>query len=480
MVATVLLMSPACMAAVLAQSSNGTSAQATNSAPAALDLLTPSDLDKLVGPVALYPDPLLSLILQASTQPLEIVQADRFLDKRKTDPNAQPPSTWDSSVLGLLNYPPVVKSMSDQLDWTQKLGDAVLNQLGDVQASIQQVRSDVRARGGLLSDDKNSVVVQNGLIEILPTDPDKIYIPQYDAASLEPPPSPPARPPATQVTASTSSSTTTVQAKPAGTTVVETTTPTTVVVQEPAYAYAYPPPPVTYAEPYPSYTSSAATFLGGAVVGGLLGYAIGDSDHDVDVNVNRSWNGYDHGYYGAPAGGWNNGNRTNISGNTINVVGSGDRISATSVQSELQQRVGGGTTVAASRQAVSVRSPSPVRPTISAVAGEASDINPSKSRSGGFGDVTSAREANATRTRTATTRATWSRSTADAGQTTPTAGNSGAGRSYASETDTSLSTERMGSASVFSRSSAGSRDGIAGSRGAKSRLGSRSGGRFRG
>jgi hypothetical protein len=155
--------------------------------------------------------------------------------------------------------------MSEQLDWTQKLGNVVLNQLSDVQASIQQVRAEVRARGGLKSDDKNKVVVQNGLIEILPADPDKIYIPQYDAASLgapNPAPQPEAK-------SSTTSPVVMTEAKPAP--AVQAAPPvTTVVVEQPSYVYAYPPPPIVYSEPYPSYTSSAATFLGGAVVGGLL------------------------------------------------------------------------------------------------------------------------------------------------------------------------------------------------------------------
>ena len=75
-------------------------------------------LDKLVGPIALYPDDLIAIILPASTNPLQLVQADRYLDKRKADPKLPVDDKWDDAVKSLLNYPDVVKSMSADLDWT--------------------------------------------------------------------------------------------------------------------------------------------------------------------------------------------------------------------------------------------------------------------------------------------------------------------------------------------------------------------------
>src|SRR5215469_14163598 len=100
--------------------------------PASNDqLLKPEQVDALVAPIALYPDALLSLVLQASTYPLEVVQGARWVDQNKNLKgdalNAEVDKQgWDDSVKGLAATPDVLKMMSDQLDWTQKLGDAVL------------------------------------------------------------------------------------------------------------------------------------------------------------------------------------------------------------------------------------------------------------------------------------------------------------------------------------------------------------------
>ena len=80
------------------------------------------ELAKLVGPIALYPDDLVAIILPAATNPLQLVQADRYLDKRKADPKLPVDDKWDDSVKSLLNYPDVVKTMSADLDWTSALG----------------------------------------------------------------------------------------------------------------------------------------------------------------------------------------------------------------------------------------------------------------------------------------------------------------------------------------------------------------------
>ena len=127
--------------------------QQTAEAPAAQPEPVPEDaaakladeeLDALVARIALYPDPLLAVVLQAATLPLELVEAERFLEKRAKNSKAEPKKEWDPSITALLNYSSVVKMMSDDLDWTQTLGDAVLNQLGDVQDSVQQFRAEVR------------------------------------------------------------------------------------------------------------------------------------------------------------------------------------------------------------------------------------------------------------------------------------------------------------------------------------------------
>src|SRR5438034_5101547 len=95
------------------------------------------ELAKLVGPIALYPDDLVAIILPASTNPLQLVQADRFLDKRKADPKLAVDDRWDDAVKSLLNYPDVVKMMSADLDWTSALGEAVVADQGAVLEAIQ-------------------------------------------------------------------------------------------------------------------------------------------------------------------------------------------------------------------------------------------------------------------------------------------------------------------------------------------------------
>ena len=117
-------------------------------------VLKPAELDQLVAPIALHPDPLLSEILIASTYPLEIVQADRWSKSNKTLKGdaltaALAKQSWDDSVKSLIQVPSVLDVMSEQLDWTQKLGDAVLAQQTDVMDAIQRLRSRARANGKL-------------------------------------------------------------------------------------------------------------------------------------------------------------------------------------------------------------------------------------------------------------------------------------------------------------------------------------------
>jgi hypothetical protein len=91
-------------------------AQAPAAATAVAAAASPAEMDKLVDRIALYPDDLVSIILPASTNPLQMVQADRYLDKRKKDPKAPLDDKWDDAVKSLLNYPEIVKMMSADLD----------------------------------------------------------------------------------------------------------------------------------------------------------------------------------------------------------------------------------------------------------------------------------------------------------------------------------------------------------------------------
>ena len=92
--------------------------------------LSAAQLEELVGRIALYPDDLVAIVLPAATFPLDIVQADRFLQKLKQDKNLKPDERWDESIRNLLNYPEVISMMSQDLDWTQDLGEAVVSQQG--------------------------------------------------------------------------------------------------------------------------------------------------------------------------------------------------------------------------------------------------------------------------------------------------------------------------------------------------------------
>src|SRR3990172_10601378 len=149
------------------------------SAPAAGPRLSAPDLEKLVGPVALYPDDLLAILLPASTTPLEIVKAQRFLEKRKSTPNLQPAPSLPGPARNLLNYPEVVKKMSDDLDWTERLGQAVVGQQKDVIDAIQAFRRKVYAVGNLKTDDKQVIVVEKEVIKVVHANPEVIYVPQY-------------------------------------------------------------------------------------------------------------------------------------------------------------------------------------------------------------------------------------------------------------------------------------------------------------
>jgi uncharacterized protein DUF3300 len=158
------------------------------SAPAQ-QLLTAGQLDALVAPIALYPDALLSEILMASTYPLEVVAADRWVNANKSLQGdalkaALDQQNWDDSVKSLAATPDVLDMMNNKLDWTQQLGDAVLAQQPDVMDAIQRLRVKAQANNKLQSTSQQTVTTQSTggrqYIYIAPTDPDEIYVPYYD------------------------------------------------------------------------------------------------------------------------------------------------------------------------------------------------------------------------------------------------------------------------------------------------------------
>ena len=112
------------------------------------------------------------------------MQADRFLDKRKADPKLPVDDKWDDAVKSLLNYPDVVKMMSADLDWTSALGEAVVADQGAVLEAIQSFRRRAQAAGNLKSDGKQVVAAEKEIITIVPADPQVIYVPQYNPATV--------------------------------------------------------------------------------------------------------------------------------------------------------------------------------------------------------------------------------------------------------------------------------------------------------
>jgi hypothetical protein len=139
----------------------------------------PDQLDQLLAPIALYPDPLVALILPASTVPADITSAAQYL-AANGNPAGIDSQAWDPSVKGLAHYPDVLKWMNDNLDWTQSLGAAFAMQPADVMKSVQQLRAKARAAGALANTPQQQVDVEGDDIRIVPAQADTIYVPEYD------------------------------------------------------------------------------------------------------------------------------------------------------------------------------------------------------------------------------------------------------------------------------------------------------------
>jgi hypothetical protein len=156
-------------------------------------LLKPEQLEALVAPIALYPDALLANMLAAATYPLEVVEADRWIKENKSlkgDGLATEASKkgWDDSVKALTATPSVLDMMSDKLDWTKSLGDAMLAQQADLMDAIQRLREKARGNNKLSSNRQQTVTVKQQenkqVIVIEPTDPNAMYVPYYEPATV--------------------------------------------------------------------------------------------------------------------------------------------------------------------------------------------------------------------------------------------------------------------------------------------------------
>ncbi|NSW84734.1 MAG: DUF3300 domain-containing protein [Syntrophobacteraceae bacterium] len=155
-------------------------AQGSYSAPA----FSQEELDQMLAPIALYPDSLLAQILMAATYPVEVVQADRWLKQNKNLKgdqlnNALDKMNWDLSVKALVPFPDVLAMMSENLDWTQKVGDAFLGQQDQVMDTVQKLRARAHSQGNLNTTREQKVIVEQQVIRIEPAAPDVIYVPVY-------------------------------------------------------------------------------------------------------------------------------------------------------------------------------------------------------------------------------------------------------------------------------------------------------------
>jgi hypothetical protein len=143
------------------------------------------ELDQLLAPIALYPDELLTQILMASTYPLEVVQAERWAKQNKSLKgdalkSALDKQPWDASVKALVPFPDVLSMMSEKLEWTQKLGDAVLAQQKDVLDTVQKLRKKAAEAGNLKSSKEQAVKKEGDIIIIEAANPQVVYVPAYN------------------------------------------------------------------------------------------------------------------------------------------------------------------------------------------------------------------------------------------------------------------------------------------------------------
>ena len=248
------------------------------------------ELEKLVAPIALYPDDLVGQILTASTYPIEVVKAERWVGEHPNvhgDPlqDAMQQQSWDPSIKGLTSVPQVLSMMNDKLDWTQQLGEAFLAQPNDVSNAIQQLRSKAQATGSLKSSQELKVTTVAA--DTPPPPPPAPPPPGVDTAMLPPPP------PADYIT-------------------IEPTDPDVyyVPIYDPSVVYG----PWGWPDYEPFYWYPPGYVVGAAVIGFGVGFAVGSA-----LWCHYNWGGG----YGYGGGGWhgpvtinvvqyNQFNRTNI------------------------------------------------------------------------------------------------------------------------------------------------------------------------
>ena len=216
--------------------------------------IPPDELDSLVAPIALYPDPMLAQTLAASTYPLELIQLQQWLvkhptlkDKALADAVAKQP--WDPSVQAMAALPDLVKRLADDIQWTTDLGNAFLAQQKDVMDAVQRMRKKAQDKGNLKTTEQQKVETQviesKSTIVIQQANPQVVYVPSYDPVVVYGPP-------------------------------------------------VYPYPPIYYPPPG-YYAAGLAISFGigiamGAFWGGGWGWGCGWGGGSVNVNINNSFN----------------------------------------------------------------------------------------------------------------------------------------------------------------------------------------------
>src|ERR1700746_1028733 len=166
------------------QAASSTSTSQTQSAK-----IPPDQLDSLVAPIALYPDPLLAQILAASTYPLEIIQLQQWLEthnglKEKALADAVAKEGWDASIQAMAALPDVVDRLANDIKWTTDLGNAFLSQQKDVMDAVQRMRKKAQDKGTLKSSEEQKVEIKPGEggqqgLWIAQTNPQVVYAPSY-------------------------------------------------------------------------------------------------------------------------------------------------------------------------------------------------------------------------------------------------------------------------------------------------------------
>jgi Protein of unknown function (DUF3300) len=143
---------------------------------------SPDQLENLLAPIALYPDPLLAQVLPAATFVDQIDEAARYV--RAYDQDGIDDQPWDVSVRAVAHYPEVLYMMDDKLDWTTAVGQAYVNQSTDVMEAVQRLRAMANAQGNLVSTPEQEVINDGGYFQIWPANPQFLYVPVYDPAVI--------------------------------------------------------------------------------------------------------------------------------------------------------------------------------------------------------------------------------------------------------------------------------------------------------